>query len=1359
MRLRRTIRCEWPADLPDYVMAAKRRKKRHGGKKNKRMPAQQRIRPAGSSAHSDDELAGREAWYLETWKGSRSGARASRGFHFQDVVGAWFGSQVASGRLEVDGLVPEGLDDFQFEGLDPAQVEVKSRQGRLGPFPVGAAAELIVVAWSRHADRFDDDRRLLMVFEQGIEGMDAALVEQLREIPLQQLSGVVEGLDVALDRRLAFRDIAPDRVASLKESTTILGCTWEGLLGDTAECLGSVVELPPVALRRIGVSLRTLVADAVDTNAEVSFGLRRRLDRMDFVAEVSAAAELIDLDSLQSALVDGACSTIDKQPVDIGDAYYEGIATQPGHVAAGLVVPRPELASQVMAALAVSQAVVLAGPSGVGKSAALWTLPYALPGVLWFRVNRLGLDDVPQIMRLARAFGASPTSPVGLLVDAAGTGDLHGWSRLRQAAEAAPGVLLVGTARNEDLLSLGDLANCMTVRVALEADAAEAIHRGLVRRGATTAVHWKEAYEQSDGLTLEFTHLLAQGSRLRDVLASQVVQRVRAHRETELQILALVTAADRWSASLPVKALQSVVGGTQAEQREALARLDEEHLIVERNGQLAGVHQIRSRAISDIIHDAPPPTLAETATAVLGVLDESATARFIYEVLRERPDLEAPILATIEGLVRRDASRLVGCLRGLELLDFYRQAAAWLDIATRHEVPLANRPLVLQFATAGLEFPDLFPAEIRSAAAEMSALPDQSSTRDALLQTVGLDTIASQLGDATSVEAIVELLRAVRRTGIDTSSLLNSIEPSGALVTTLRSLDVSSMGDCIASARDVSVDLANALVEALGGVDEMCMRIRNSDPWIPELHVATVEGDDVGVARILHVSDDEQGDPRENAIRLGRLLLRLLPNTVRVDVKTVVAGGRALEIDGHAIGSSGLLRSYDHHTGSVRWNQDRLGLVRTLFGASDTDRLAEAATLLAELAELTLDLGNAFVQSRGSSPHTIALVDRCVALDARGRNLPPRIEADVALSEDSTGLTDPLSAIVVDVCDKVLLRLAKPDGYVALSTYINQTVIGKDVRGVCDQPWSLVGLDGPPPALNALADLLLDLDAVISELGADEDSNTKIVNVARAGSKARSLSRAADLSRRRTGRREQARRRAVTDEMRSSDSRTEVIWVDGDPVAGDFANFAVVVQLDSLDEWPDALDEIVPRVEELRVVGESPLLVPTVGDRCVPMCAKRLVSSLWPCVDLGEFAEMLPPPVELRLTTSAISAHKALQVWSALASLSEGELTHQVATFLEQTVSQYEESVSSVRSLGSDDLITGLVEWLEEVRGAIQAEWQDDHQAGGFAARVVEGTVGGGSAEGDQLEGMLLLSLQWDLDPDTALMLLQASDE
>ena len=532
-------------------------------------------------------------------------------------------------------------------------------------------------------------------------------------------------------------------------------------------------------------------------------------------------------------------------------------------------------------------------------------------------------------------------------------------------------------------------------------------------------------------------------------------------------------------------------------------------------------------------------------------------------------------------LFHGDVERLAASLRALELLDFYRQASAWAEVADRHDIPLAHRPLVLQFAIAGVELSDIFPDQLRHAIDEIAALPEQSETQDALLSTAGLGSIVAALGATTSPDACQRLLRALRGTSVDWEPLLASLGTGHHTrrhpkkVAPWRHWGTASRRRAMCRSawpRHSWMPSAGVRLCSIG----CAIAIHGSR----ELEIGSVDGELVGVAKFLYVSEAEQADARERAVEIGRRLLRALPDIEKVDVKPVLAGGRVLEVDGHEYASSGLRRRYDHHPGALGWNRDRIALAQTLFGASETERLNEASDLLAEAALLVRNFGNMFVRSRGPSAQVTELLERCNALNAKGRDLPPRLEASPFSEGDEAELVDPLSSVITDVCSSVLPRLANPAGYVALSAYINETLLDKRVPAVREQPWRLLGLDGAPRALDDLAGALAEIDAVLTELSADSDSNRAIVNTARSGTPEGALARAADRSLRRTRRRLRERRKAVAADLKSTGLGAEVVWSDGDRARGESPNFAVTVAVESLTDWPVALEELVPRLED-----------------------------------------------------------------------------------------------------------------------------------------------------------------------------------
>ena len=115
-----------------------------------------------------------------------------------------------------------------------------------------------------------------------------------------------------------------------RPATALLKCSWDDLIVDTHGHLANMVDLPPAALAVIRRDLWAMVAEAIDTNAEVDVKERAVLTRTDLVARTNDIVQLVDLQSIEYVLTEGLCSLIDTQPVATGDGYYEGISTQPG---------------------------------------------------------------------------------------------------------------------------------------------------------------------------------------------------------------------------------------------------------------------------------------------------------------------------------------------------------------------------------------------------------------------------------------------------------------------------------------------------------------------------------------------------------------------------------------------------------------------------------------------------------------------------------------------------------------------------------------------------------------------------------------------------------------------------------------------------------------------------------------------------------------------------------------------------------------------------------------------------------------------------------------------------------------------
>ena len=1293
------------------------------------------------------EPTNEEAWHL-----SRSGSRAVRGFDFQHVVGAWLASQIATGKLVTDRLIPEGFADLHLEGADRVRYEVKSRQAKRGPFSASEASGHIADALTK----LPSDARLVVVLEKGIKGWDIDSGVYGTEIPLNSLFDEFGEIGKLIQHRIDRGDHSTEVFEELIGNASILVVPWDWLVSETKSEIRSIRELPGAAIAWIARDLQSTIAAAADKNAEVEYQNRFGVDRTMLVNEINSSAELIDLDSIEYALSTGICSAIDLTPSEAGDAYYEGVSTQLGHVGADLVVPRPDLVTEVLKGLEDGKTTLLEGPSGIGKSAVLWTLPLALPGVLWFKVNRVSSDDVSQIVRLLNAHEASPGAPVGILVDGVGNSEMLGWSRLQAALADMPGVHLVGSVRSEDMFVLGDVADFTTVQVSLNEQSAETIYNGLIRRGKTSEAHWREAFEKCNGLTLEFTHLLTQGKRLSDVIADQINKRINEIRVHELEVLARVAVADRWSASVEIEALRQSLGISAWEIRSALGRLNQEHLLIEVDGALKGVHQIRSTAIVDAIHDAPPPKLDSTVLNVLRILHGTSLTRFVFEVVKDRPDLSNLIIGELKQLSDDNAGILEASLRGLELFDFWNQSARWLEIVRRHNVAPAHIPLVYLFAVGDIDPPEISAPEIRESVAEMVAGGMDSDFREALINEIGVPKIASMLVNIREIEHISRLLRSLIRTGTDWHEMVSCVTANSDFLDTLNRSPLSDLADCVALALEVSEELATELVGAVGGTEFVFKKFRSEDPWILELRLVDDDGERVGYARFLHVSDVDQGDPRDRSIKIGQLLLRTLPNITKVDVHAVLPGGHKLEIDGFDHTASGLLRKYDHHPVIARTNQERMCLAHLHFGTCETERLTRFSQLLPKCVGLLEEFGTMFARRDFARSDLTRLEKRRLKLLQEATDIAPGVGPDPLSDEPETQVGDPLSAFILNVCGNALPRFSQPKGYLSLSAFVNQTLIAKDIPAIKREPWWLIGRDCPGAELDGISDLLSDLDAMIIELSSNPDSLAEMSKVAKAGPRIRALTRAAEFSRAKTRRRIEKRRQEVTDAFVSLGLPLQIYWYDGDPSSNELPNFAVAVELQTLADWGPTVEKLLPTVKGCESLGESPLLVPLINGKSVkPLAWRHLNSKLWPGNDSNEFDEQLPPPVEQRLTKLVLAANVALQTYSGLSIISDKVGSRdELESMRLRSKNSYDDAITEIRKLPEDELTKLILEWFDASASSVELEWDNHIEAGTFAANAVGGGLGLNSDHQEQFMGLLMLTLEWDLAPARALQLL-----
>lgn len=1320
--------------------------------------------PAEAAAAAEDAGAAGAVW-----SNTRAGARAGRGYHFQDVVGAWLCSRLLSGELTADLVVPEGPEDLSCEGQSAWQVQVKSRQERVGDFSASEVAGHVLDVARRHTEREAAGLagRPVLVLERPVAGeLLARWGETLSALPADH------ALRQSLRTLGASRGLGDESVESAARLVGVYVLPWRVAAEQTRDAMAARHGLLPAAAEPAVLALRNAVAVCADANAQSSWTTRSGLNRTAVESVTAQAAALIDRQSLEDALASGLCEPLDfDSPLD-APSFYEGVEVQPGHIAAGLPEPRPDVTGRVVRALEQSAAVLVTGPSGVGKSTVMWAAAYATRHILWYRVHRLrDGDDVEKLVRLVRACGPSERSPVGLVIDAVGVGAAEAWDVLERELASVSGTVLLGSVRNEDLLPLRTLPSCAAVEVRLDEEVAARIHAGLIKTGATSAAHWREAFDAAAGLTLEYTHLLSRGRRLSDVLREQVRRRVIEGRGTELQIIARVATAHRWATELPLRRVESQIGADEGQFRAALARLHEEHLVHVRGTRLAGLHQLRSAALAEAVHELPPPALEETVPAVMQLLDDGQLQAFVVGVLIDAPHLDPAVLAQLGREIERRGTpeAWTAVLQALRLVDFHRRAGNWAESLGRHGVPPAHRPLTLQLALLGSEpIPQLRP-DIVAAVAEIGQNAGaESPLRDCLLAGA-YEAMAETLRTCADVTMAARFLGVLAGSAGDLPARVPHWPADSPLVAVLAQAPAGPLGDLLAAALAVSQDLALALFEASGGKARAFAKLRELSPWVVELGLYEQDGRPVARARLLHVSDRAQPDVDQAVRDFARVLLRCLPACESVDVQALLPGGTPIQIGDYVSGQSRLQRRYDHSATAVAWNRLRSQVAAAAAGTVDpTARALAARTLVVDAYRYTQALAQAWAVSRDRPGEAARLEAQRVSLRARADALTlPVIRADLfnsPVDETAERGSDELHTLVQGIADSLTSRMhATEPNWGSLAAFTGNVLRKSLVRVGDNERWALIA-EGRPGELDLLDELLADLHAVLAEMAWGGMAPSEVVGAARAGAYPGALRRVADLARSRAAGRSRTWTIAFRAEAQAEGLNVEV-WsrpsARPDGVDWPAEQIAIGVHVATIAEWtvvPEKISQILPH-DPAADGGRSPVLVvPLVDGSPLRLLARQVQTSLWPGQDLLEsWTPQLGPPRPTPLTEAATQAHQALQGLSGVAALVvRRDMVPDVANYAEQEALWYRAAMQAVEELDTDDAVVAEVAgYLRGLADRVQAEFHAAPAEGStLAAGIAVGVVRGSSDDLAALDALLGLALQWDVSPGVARQLL-----
>jgi hypothetical protein len=948
--------------------------------------------------------------------------------------------------LTYGGIIPEGHDDLELLGSgSSAFVQAKSRRDGLGNFPAGQAAGFVKELWDRYEAAEAKPGKLILLLERPVTGLPA-------------------GAELH-DKALAARDAVGIKLESDCRASSLLQKAYIHVLSspleDAVAALAEHLRCPPlIALIHYG-NLRRRIGELADDNGVRDTGSFAMLSLPDMQNEIDALSGAISPDNMEQALRDGLCEAVDfLTPLD-DPLFFLGVNVQPGHLAAGLVAERPQARVKVMDTIEARRIVLIAGPSGSGKSALMWEAARAIRhAVRWFRIRRLAAEHVPLLMRLAHALRASSHAPVGFVFDDVGRGLASGWDALAQEASLRPGIIMLGSIREEDLFLISERAQGEEIRETGEDELAERLWSELRQRNQTAWPGWREPWQQSRGLLLEYAHLLTQGERLTHLLRDQVARRLREQRDLELDIVRITSAASSAGGTVMIDRLQNELGAMPGDVSRALQRLLDEHLVRETvPGQIGGLHQLRSAELFRLCHEMPPPMPNQTLARAAHCLADEDLEAFIVRTLEAVPDAEQVLIdALVNRLTAEPNARIAASiLRGLSQNYVIRTVRNWLPELDRLNVPPTQATIAAMFAVSGAELSNIEQSRDIQAAAERLQPAVRVDPRANFIRRLPEQTLSILIYDTVDAVTLEELLSSLVGGQVppEVHARLESFNPE------FSGTNIVIVAKLLATVGLVDRDIAIRWVTQ-AGQETLFRRLEAEIPWISSIELRH-ESEGLAVCGdVRYVAPSVQPDLHGDVVKLCELMLAIAPSAELAIARGVTADHELAGIGDVSMADKRIPRSNLPAEALPLWNRRWITAVAYEVGApSHTDYLVrgyEALKTLVPALERCFD-----TWLRGRPPHQRQLDQIGEIHDASQRLTPPRSALLMmgSLQDENIPVT-PLQHVLFAASADLLRRFASlPGDYAAYLMWTAELL--EQLDKAKEESWELIG--GPPTEL------------------------------------------------------------------------------------------------------------------------------------------------------------------------------------------------------------------------------------------------------------------------------------------------------
>lgn len=1037
---------------------------------------------------------------IEHWKRSRSGAWAGRGFHYQHLISTLILIRQWAGLAPTGFLVPEGFEDCVLE-LSSRNIwlQIKSRSD--SKFRDAEVQSFLAITRAKVA--------AINVAKEGIAGI---VLEQSR-------TGLTEaGVDQL------FKDGSP----------AVVTCAEPG--EEAVKLLSGQLATAEVIADGIVSDLYRLVADASQANASLPFAQRRRISTTEVERRIFERLEAEDPSAIDRAMASGAL-----EPVDLGNpigelAFYQGVKVRPGHVAAGLVMDRPVDTDMVIRALKRRRHVLISGPSGAGKSALMWLCAHLLAGELrWYQITTRAVSaDVDAIIRFVRARRPTEVSPIGLAFDDIGSVNSDLWNVLVRELRGMPSVYFLGSVRQEDVSLIRNQSDTEFISVSLDEKLAETLWRKLHASEQTSLEHWREAFEQSEGLMLEYVHLLTQGRRLAAVIDEQVRQRQQEERHDELAIIRSTAALCARGGEVQASKLFELLDLKTDDASRALSRLLDEHLVREsRPGVLGGLHMLRTQALSRASHDEVAFSSADSLWRNLPAVTDETLPMTVQSILAELHDEdEVAALRKLADVLSAgvDLETWVAILTGLGLATVERRVASFIEMLEHYGVQRAQWSLASMFSDPGIDIPELSEFEewqkLRDAVLAFRALP-MDDLRSACLAHIPDENVALSCRNLHQANKLYSCLVPI--CGGEPVQLTIAPEFLGD-----GEQDISQVAALLSTAYLIGPNVARGLVQACGGEQVLFELFRSQTPWVTTPAVDT-DGTHGRTVRSdwFYVAEQEQPDPHEAVCGICETLIAISPDTDAAASEAVNPQGQPITVGGHTPWSKNMPRKNLPPKTRIAWN---VAFRQILLARSASDSLTDYTRQMTELVRRTEKVFRSFTEkwikgkNIGNADALAEEVNEIIeAVNALAYATPENPTSEMTVPAAGAGEDDTLGALLTGVLGNLMRRMSNVpgEGTKGLATFVGSLAAHAE-----EHEQSTIWRTCPAPPLrelSALRERLGDVSCILHEMAYDDDepSIQGTIKVARKSRLGNAIRAAARLCCSRAGQRFDKRLRAL----------------------------------------------------------------------------------------------------------------------------------------------------------------------------------------------------------------------------------------